>query len=199
MRKLLDDIAQCTLCAEHLPLGPRPVVTAHPASKVVIIGQAPGIKVHESGVPWDDASGKRLREWLGVSEEKFYDPRLFALVPMGFCYPGKGKSGDLPPRQECAPTWHRSLMEAMPALRWTILIGAYAQKFYLSDNPFKTLTDTVRYGLDRFDRTICLPHPSPRNNIWLKKNEWFERELIPELQLRIQGITGSISQKEEDF
>src|SRR5690606_612417 len=143
MEQLLSQIRSCTHCKEHLPLGPRPIVAAHPESKIAIIGQAPGTKVHQTGIPWDDPSGKQLRKWLGVSDGQFYDERLFAIVPMGFCYPGKGKSGDLPPRPECAPQWHAPLMEQMPNLKLVILIGQYAQKHYLRDDMKGNLTETV--------------------------------------------------------
>ncbi len=151
----------------------------------MIIGQAPGRKVHESGIPWNDASGDRLREWLGVSKETFYDERKIGLVPMGFCYPGKGKSGDLPPREECAPAWHQKIFKAVGEVKLTILIGQYAQDYYLRDRQKPTLTQTVRAFKDYLPRVIALPHPSPRNNIWLKKNPWFSQELLPILQKKI--------------
>lgn len=143
MRELLHNIRQCTICYKDLAPGPRPVVSAHPDSKIVIIGQAPGTKVHNSGIPWDDASGKQLRKWLNVSEEDFYDETKFAIVPMGFCYPGKGKSGDLPPLPECAPQWHRALFDFMPNVELVILIGMYAQNYYLKDKAKRTLTETA--------------------------------------------------------
>lgn len=133
MQTLLNDIRACQVCSKELILGPRPIVSAHPRSKIAIIGQAPGSKVHNTGVPWDDPSGKQLRKWLGVTEAQFYDERLFALIPMGFCYPGKGRSGDLPPRKECAPLWHEKLLDQMPQLQLTILIGQYAQSYYLAE------------------------------------------------------------------
>lgn len=185
MQNLLHDIRQCTICSEHLELGPRPVVTAHPQSKIAIIGQAPGTKVHNSGIPWDDASGKRLRSWLGVSDEDFYDTTKFAIVPMGFCYPGKGKTGDLPPRPECAPQWHEQLMQKMPNLRLVILIGMYAQKYYLQNDAKKTLTETVDHYKDYLPNYFVLPHPSPRNRFWLTKNPWFESKVLPFLKKSI--------------
>mgnify|MGYP003645345278 FL=1 len=143
MENLLHNISQCTICKACLPLGPRPVVTAHIKSKIIIIGQAPGTKVHDSGIPWDDQSGKKLRQWLNVTEEQFYNTENFAIMPMGFCYPGKAKTGDLPPRPECAPQWHEQLLDKMPNVKLIILIGAYAQKYYLKESAKRTLTETV--------------------------------------------------------
>ena len=148
---------------------------------------APGTKVHASGIPWDDQSGRRLREWLDVEDSEFYDESLFAIMPMGFCYPGKGKSGDLPPRKECAPLWHDKLLAQMPNIQLTLLIGQYAQKHYLKDG-FKSLTERVKNGQDINSNILSLPHPSPRNQIWLKKNQWFEQELVPHLQTRISDL-----------
>ena len=182
LQELLAEARACRVCAESLPLGPRPIVEAHPKSRVIIIGQAPGTKVHQSGVPWDDASGERLRSWLGVDEAQFFDASLFALMPMGFCYPGKGKSGDLPPRPECQPKWHPPLLSHLSELRLTLLIGRYAQQAYLPNAGKRTLTDIVRDWRSVAPTQIPLPHPSPRNNIWLAKNPWFERELVPELK-----------------
>ena len=182
MKELLEEISACTICRSHLPLGPRPVVRAHRSSKLLIIGQAPGTKVHQSGIPWDDASGKRLREWLQMEPDTFYDVTTVALIPMGFCYPGKGPSGDLPPRPECAPTWHQQLMDAMPNVKLTLLIGNYAQRYYLKKHAKKTLTETVRAYRDYLPEFIPLPHPSPRNLFWIKKNSWFEEEVLPVLR-----------------
>ena len=188
MKQLLTDIKKCTLCDPYLPHGPRPVVTAHRHSRIAIIGQAPGMKVHQSGIPWDDASGKRLREWLGVSSEQFYNDQQFALVPMGFCYPGKGNSGDLPPRPECAPLWHEQLLPEMPHLDLVLLIGTYAQKYYLRERTLTTLTETVHNFQQYLPHYFPLPHPSPRNRFWLTKNPWFESDVLPELQKRISNI-----------
>ena len=188
MKQLLDTIHACEVCSEQLPLGPRPIVTAHPKSKIAIIGQAPGSKVHKTGVPWDDPSGKQLRRWLGVTDEVFYDTTLFALVPMGFCYPGKGTSGDLPPRTECAPLWHEVLLDKMPALELVVLIGMYAQKYYLKKNAKPKLTDTVAAFEDYLPTYLPLPHPSPRNRFWLTKNPWFEASVIPQLQQRVKAL-----------
>lgn len=187
MNDLLADIRSCEVCIDYLPLGPRPIVTANPKSKIAIIGQAPGTKVHASGVPWDDASGKRLREWLGVTDEQFYNEELFALVPMGFCYPGKGKSGDLPPRPECAPLWHESLMEYMPELKLALLIGNYSQGYYLKEKK-SSLTERVMLFNDYLPRYFPLPHPSPRNRFWLTKNQWFEKEVVPALRRNVQEL-----------
>lgn len=188
MQQLLEQINACSVCEEHLPLGPRPIVVAHPEAKIAIIGQAPGAKVHESGIPWDDPSGKQLRKWLGVSDMQFYDPQLFALIPMGFCYPGKGKSGDLPPRTECAPLWHERLLEGMPNLALTILIGQYAQKYYLRDRCQENLTQTVKQYARYLPDHFVLPHPSPRNRFWLRKNPWFEETVLPEFQKVISSV-----------
>lgn len=188
MQDLLHNIRNCSLCKAHLPLGPRPVVTAHQDSKIVIIGQAPGTKVHASGIPWDDASGKQLRKWLGVTEEEFYDEKNFAIVPMGFCYPGRGKGGDLPPRPECAPQWHEQLMEFMPNVELVLLIGMYAQKYYLKKDAKKTLTETVAEYQDYLPKYFPLPHPSPRNRFWLTRNPWFEGEVVSQLQKSIKTI-----------
>ena len=185
MDSLLHEIRECRLCAEHLPLGPRPVLAAHPYSKIAIIGQAPGTAVHASGIPWDDPSGRRLREWLGVDDATFYEAQQFAIIPMGFCYPGKGKSGDLPPRPECAPQWHSSLMNQLPKLQLILLIGGYAQKHYLGTTH---LTETVKNYSEYHPEYFPLPHPSPRNNIWIKKHPWFEQDVIPALRERVHQI-----------
>lgn len=188
MEGLLHEIRQCTICSKHLELGVRPVVSAHPKAKIVIIGQAPGAKVHNSGVPWDDASGKQLRKWLNVSNEDFYDETKFAIVPMGFCYPGKGKSGDLPPRPECAPQWHQQLFDVMPNIEFVILIGMFAQKHYLKEKAKRTLTETVANFKEYLPSYLPLPHPSPRNRFWLTKNPWFEVEVIPDLKKKVKEL-----------
>jgi len=188
MKQLLANIRACEICKEHLPLGPRPIATGHPDAKVVIIGQAPGTKVHQSGIPWDDASGNQLRKWLEVSKEEFYDTTKIAIVPMGFCYPGKGKSGDLPPRPECAPQWHEALLSHMPNIELVILIGMYSQKYYLQEAAQKTLTETVRNYKEYLPKYFVLPHPSPRNRFWLTKNPWFDTEVLPKLRKRMKSI-----------
>ncbi|MEY8779450.1 uracil-DNA glycosylase family protein [Allomuricauda sp. XS_ASV26] len=188
MDQLLHQIQDCNLCEKHLALGPRPIVAAHPKSKIAIIGQAPGAKVHQTSVPWDDPSGKKLREWLNVTEQQFYNKQLFALIPMGFCYPGKGKSGDLPPRPECAPKWHNPLMNQMPNLDLIILIGQYAQNHYLGDTMKKNLTETVNNYNIYLPKYFVLPHPSPRNRFWLQKNPWFGKQVLPELQKRVNAL-----------
>ncbi|GAB5538284.1 MAG: uracil-DNA glycosylase family protein [Salibacteraceae bacterium] len=151
-------------------------------SQILVIGQAPGSVVHKTGIPWDDKSGERLRGWLGVDEDEFYNVKRFALIPMGFCYPGTGSTGDLPPRPECAPKWHQLIFEQLKEVKLTLLIGSYAQKYYLGSKAKKTLTDTVRNYQEYLPTYLPLPHPSPRNNIWLKKNPWFEAHVIPILQ-----------------
>lgn len=186
MKRLLSEVRACTVCADSLEHGPRPVLAAHPKARVLIIGQAPGAKVHASGVAWADKSGERLRSWMGVDDETFYDERRIALMPMGFCYPGKGASGDLPPRPECAPLWHPKLLAKMPDVKLTLLIGMYAQGEYLGDKAKKTLTESVRAWKDYGAKTMPLPHPSPRNGIWLRRNEWFEDELVPVLRRRVK-------------
>ncbi len=182
MEQLLSTIRKCTECQSSLPHGVRPILSASSQSKFIIIGQAPGSIVHRTGIPWDDKSGERLRSWLGVDKETFYDPKVFALLPMGFCYPGTGKSGDLPPRKECAPLWHDRVLEVIDQPSLVILIGAYAQKYYLGENRKSTLTETVNHYESYLPKFFPLPHPSPRNNIWLKKNQWFEKDVLPDLR-----------------
>jgi uracil-DNA glycosylase len=187
MKTLLNKIRGCEVCKEHLPLGARPIVQLSTQSKIIIIGQAPGKRVHETGIPWNDASGRKLREWMGTDETAFYDPNIFALIPMGFCYPGKGISGDLPPRPECAPLWHAQLLENLPNVSLILLIGQYAQRYYLKKNSKINLTQTVKNYKEYLPKYIPLPHPSPRNQNWLKINPWFKEEVIPELQKRIKS------------
>ncbi len=185
---LLKEVRACTICAAHLPQGPRPVVQVDARARILIAGQAPGSKVHASGVPFDDASGERLRQWMGVSREQFYDPTLVAILPMAFCYPGTGSSGDLPPRRECAPLWRHKLLQAMRRIELTLVIGQYALAWHLPDVSTRNLTETVRAWRDHWPRVMPLPHPSPRNNIWLKANPWFAQDVVPALQTRIQGL-----------
>ncbi|TRX59108.1 uracil-DNA glycosylase family protein [Fulvivirga sp. M361] len=188
MESLLREISKCTVCAPQLELGVNPVVTADPESKVVIIGQAPGRIVHETSIPWNDKSGDNLRSWLKVDKTTFYDTKKIAIIPMGFCYPGKGKSGDLPPRPECAPLWHTRLLAKMKKVQLTLLIGQYAQTCYLNSSTKKTLTETVKNYKTYLPSYFVLPHPSPRNNIWRARNPWFDQTVIPELQERIRTL-----------
>ena len=183
LHELRNAVSRCRICEASLPSGPRPVVQINAGAKVLIAGQAPGRRVHESGVPFDDPSGERLREWMGVSADTFYDPARIAILPMGFCYPGTGKSGDLPPRPECAPQWRQQLLDSMPEIRLTLVIGQYAQRWHLPDIR-RNLTETVRAWNEYGPHVIPLPHPSPRNNIWLKKNPWFAESLLPVLRKR---------------
>lgn len=188
MNQLLSDIKNCTVCAEHLPHGVNPVVSIHAESKILIIGQAPGSIVHASGIPWDDKSGDNLREWMGINKATFYDSKKFGIVPMGFCYPGKGKSGDLPPRTECAPLWHTTILEQLRNIKLTLLIGSYAQQYYLPLTKKLTLTERVQNFEHYLPEFFVLPHPSPRNNIWKAKNRWFETETLPQLKEKIHSI-----------
>jgi uracil-DNA glycosylase len=181
---LLADVRRCTICAAALPHGVRPVLQAHPDARVLIAGQAPGRKVHESGVPFDDASGERLRAWMGVTREIFYNPRHIAILPMGFCYPGTGKTGDLPPRPECAPAWRDQLLRHLHRVEVTLVIGQYAQAYHLR-GAHASVTETVRAWRSYGPALMPLPHPSPRNNIWLRRNPWFEEQLVPRLQQRV--------------
>jgi uracil-DNA glycosylase len=187
LSKLLTDVRACTLCSAHLPLGPRPVLQLQPSARVLIVGQAPGRKVHETGVPFNDASGDRLRDWLGVSRDFFYDAKRFAIVPMGFCFPGTGRSGDLPPRAECAPAWRAPLLSHLKKVQLTLVIGRYAMEYHLPEGS-STLTDTVKNWASHWPRVVPLPHPSPRNNLWLKRNPWFETELLPKLRERVAEV-----------
>lgn len=187
MKNIIEEIKQCTLCQAELPLGANPVVQFSSKSKIAVIGQAPGIRVHKSNLPWNDPSGDRLRNWLGVDRASFYNTDNFALVPMGFCYPGTGKNGDLPPMKICAPTWHQKVWDFAPT-KLTLLIGNYAQKYYLKKRIKKNLTETVQSFEEYLPEFLVLPHPSPRNNIWLKKNPWFEQELIPILKLKVREV-----------
>jgi uracil-DNA glycosylase family 4 len=188
MIELLQQIKQCKVCENYLPLGVNPVMAAGSKSKIIIIGQAPGSIVHKTGIPWNDKSGNNLRNWLGITKEVFYNTNHFALMPMGFCYPGKGSSGDLPPRPECAPLWHLPLLSAMPQKKLIVLIGQYAQNYYLKNTAANTLTNTVKNYINYLPEYFPLPHPSPRNNIWQAKNEWFASIVVPHLQEIIKEI-----------
>lgn len=184
-KKLGDEVRSCTLCEPHLVSGPRPIFQIHPNSKILIAGQAPGRKAHATGIPFDDPSGDRLREWMGVNKDIFYDPEKVAILPMGFCYPGQGKSGDLPPRKECSEKWRDQLLSVIPNVKLTLIIGQYALNWHLQKNQKKNLTETVKAWKEYWPNNLPLPHPSPRNNIWLKKNPWFEKEVLPELKATV--------------
>lgn len=187
--ELKKQISDCEICAAHLPLGPRPVMRGNPGAKIIIIGQAPGTRVHESGVPWDDKSGERLRDWLNVTPDIFYDEDRIAIMPMGFCYPGRAvKGGDLPPRPECAPQWHDVLLRHFVNIELTLLVGSYAQKYYLGKKSAKTMTATVEAWQDYFPTILPTPHPSWRSAIWLKKNPWFESDVLPQLRSRVTAL-----------
>ncbi len=185
---LLHEVRACTVCAPYLPYPPRPVLRAESSARLLIVGQAPGRRVHETGIPWNDPSGDRLREWMQVPREVFYDESRIAIIPTGFCYPGKGPSGDLPPRPECAPLWHPRLLAALPKIRLTLLIGSYAQAYYLGKDQRKTLTETVRHWRNYQPAFIPLPHPSPRNQLWLRRNPWFAEEVLPLLRQEIDAV-----------
>jgi uracil-DNA glycosylase len=188
LRKLLVEIEKCRTCEHVLPYAPRPVVRAHAAAPILIAGQAPGLRVHETGIPWNDPSGDRLRRWLGIGREEFYNPRLFAIVPMGFCYPGRGRSGDLPPRPECARQWLAPVLEHLSRRQLTLVIGQYAQRYYLGKGRKSSATETIRAWREYLPDFLPLPHPSGRNNGWLKKNPWFETDFLPELRRRCGTI-----------
>lgn len=181
---LLEEVRACTLCAEYLPYAPKPIIQVGSNARLLIISQAPGIKAHQSGIPWDDASGKRLRQWLKISDEDFYNADKVAILPMGFCYPGKGRSGDLPPRKECAPQWHQQLLDQLPNIGLTLFVGQYAQQYYLNDN-YRTLTERIENWQTFPSNRFALPHPSPRNQSWFKKNPWFEQQALPALQQKL--------------
>ena len=189
LQQLLSEVCACQHCAEHLPHAPRPVLRAASSARILVAGQAPGRRVHASGIPWDDASGKRLRSWLSLTPEQFYDQQLVAIIPMGFCYPGSGASGDLPPRPECSRLWHERLFQLLPNIKLKLIIGSYAQKYHLK--PQQNLTETVRNWRAHAPVSFPLPHPSPRNQLWLRKNPWFADELLPELQEVVRGLVDS--------
>jgi uracil-DNA glycosylase len=187
---LLARIHACRACAAALPHDPRPVVQAGSGARVLIMGQAPGSRVHASGVPWDDDSGDRLRDWLGLDRATFYDPDTVALVPMGLCYPGKGQGGDLPPRRECAPLWHEPLLAQMPNLKLTLLVGQYAQAAYLPRALRPNLTEAVRRHAEAPAGYLPLPHPAWRSRLWMAKHPWFEAEVLPNVQRRVAAALG---------
>ncbi|NOJ24040.1 uracil-DNA glycosylase family protein [Vibrio coralliilyticus] len=189
LEDLLQQIRQCRLCEPDLPLGANPIIQASKEAKLLIIGQAPGTRVHKTSIPWNDPSGDRLRQWLELDNTAFYDASKIAIMPMGLCYPGKGKSGDLPPRKECAPQWHSKVLEQLPNIGMTLLIGQYAQNYYLQDKP-KTLTETVRAWQQWAPQYLPLPHPSPRNTLWLRRNPWFEAEVVPFIREYVHAHIG---------
>ena len=184
---LIEEIRACTVCSNALAAGPRPIVQFSPKSRLVIIGQAPGSKVHQSGVPWQDDSGDRLRAWTGLGAAEFYDPAKVALMPMGFCYPGKGRSGDLPPRRECAPLWHERVLASLTDCRLTLLVGSYAQAHYLETG---NLTEAVKGFREHAPGFFPLPHPSWRSAIWMKRNPWFESDVVPALRAAVRKSLG---------
>jgi uracil-DNA glycosylase len=189
LAELLREVRACRVCAEHLPHGPRPVLCADEAASLLVVGQAPGSRVHESGIPWRDASGERLRSWLGLDLERFEDPTLVAMLPMGFCYPGAAAGGgDLPPRPECAPLWHGRVLERLPGIELTLLVGAHAQARYLGARRARTMTETVRAFARFAPAVVPLPHPSWRSVGWQRRNPWFEEELVPELRAAVVRV-----------
>jgi uracil-DNA glycosylase len=185
--RLLTEVRSCTICKAHLPNPPRPVLRASPTATLLIVGQAPGRRVHESGIPWNDPSGNLLREWLRLERDAFYDERRVAIIPVGFCYPGTGASGDLPPRPECAPRWHPKLRARLPAIRLTLLVGGYAIAYYLGSRRRKTIAETVRARGEYLPEFFPLPHPSPRNRLWLKNHTWFDCDVLPQLRRRVKA------------
>ncbi len=185
LQTLLQEIRSCKICEPNLPEGANPVVRAESSATILIAGQAPGIRVHRSSIPFNDPSGDRLRLWMGIDRETFYDASCIAIVPMGFCFPGSAGRGDLPPRKECVKAWHQRLLSLLPNIRLTLAIGIYAQSYYLGTMRKPTLTETVKSWKEYAPAIMPLPHPSPRNNLWLKKNPWFETEVLPVLTNRI--------------
>jgi uracil-DNA glycosylase len=185
---LLSAVRACRACARHLPLGPRPILQAHAAARILIVGHAPGLRAHTTGVPWDDRSGDRLRDWMGVDKDTFYDASRVAIIPMGYCYPGRAKGGDMPPRRECADLWLERLLAHLPALELTLLVGQYAQRHFLGGSRKPSLTQTTKSWRDYGPRNFPLPHPSPRNQPWLVRHPWFERDLVPALRARISML-----------
>lgn len=188
--RLLEAVRACRACDAHLPHGPRPVLQAGATARILIVGQAPGAKVHASGVPWDDRSGERLRDWMGIGAKTFYDSACVAIVPMGYCYPGRGASGDLPPRRECAQLWLDRLLAQMPRIELTLLVGRYAQAHFLRGAGYTSVTATTRGWRDHAPRFIPLPHPSPRNVAWFKANPWFDDDLLPMLRRCVHKLVG---------
>lgn len=190
LTQVLRKVRRCTLC-EALPLGPNPILQASASARILIAGQAPGRRAHERGLPFDDPSGTRLRDWLGVDREQFYDPELFAIIPMGFCFPGTGSAGDLPPRPECAPAWRAPLLERLPHIALTLVIGQFAHRWHLGDACGASLSETVRNWEAFWPRVLPMPHPSPRNNRWLKQNPFFAEDVLPVLRARVRELIPS--------
>ena len=187
LEALLTAVRNCRACESHLPLGPRPVLRAGAAARILIVGQAPGVRVHTTGIPWDDPSGERLRAWMGVDKAFFYDESRIAIIPMGYCYPGRGADGDLPPRRECAALWLDQLLARLPQIELTLLVGQYAQRHFLGSHRKPSLTETTRAWREYAPQFIPLPHPSPRNQPWFKQHSWFEEDVVPALQARINA------------
>ena len=185
---LISDIRACDICRDHLPLGPRPILQVASSAKILIAGQAPGKKVHESGIPFDDQSGDRLRNWLGLTNDQFYDSKRVAILPMGFCYPGAEVSGDAPPRPECAKEWREKVLNQLSKVGLVLVIGKYALDYHLAEQQKENLTETVKAWREYWPSHVPMPHPSPRNNIWLRKNPWFEQEVIPSIQERVRAL-----------
>jgi uracil-DNA glycosylase len=190
LERLAAEARSCRICEEHLPLGPRPVFRVSATARLLIVGQAPGTRVHETGIPWNDASGERLRDWLGLDRDRFYDVRRVAILPTGFCYPGVDRQGgDRPPRPECAPTWQPRFLALMPRIELMLLVGNYAQIFHLAGARKANMTATVSAWREYLPSRLPLPHPSWRNIAWLQRNPWFAEELLPELRRRISELT----------
>lgn len=194
---LLADIRACTWCAADLPHGPRPVLQLHPSARILVAAQAPGRKVHETGIPFNDASGDRLRRWLGLEREQFYDPTLVAIVPMGFCYPGQGPSGDLPPRPECAARWRAPVLQVLQRVELTLVVGRYAAAYHLPQER-AGVTAAVRNWRRHWPSVVPLPHPSPTNNRWFAQNRWFEEEVVPLLRARVADVVRDATQRRDE-
>ncbi|MEO6975734.1 MAG: uracil-DNA glycosylase family protein [Gallionella sp.] len=186
--ELLIAVRKCRACEKQLPFGPRPVLQAGKTARILVVGQAPGKRVHATGIPWDDPSGERLRMWMGLDADRFYDESQIAIIPMGYCYPGRGRGGDLPPRRECATLWLDHLLAMLPQIELTLLIGLHAQRHFLSNRRKHSLTDTVKAWREFAPEYLPLPHPSARNTPWFQRNPWFEHELLPMLRERVKSL-----------